>query len=149
MTELALRHSQKLIQADFPISADILEEIDIARQSALAEIFSGIYELLDRLQEEQECSFECSPMLLGVLTKELRNRGILYPRDTPPFDGFSIEGIKEMIEGLKRPGWYGTRNHRHSCCLQDKLFIYEAQMESDLRIFDLQDFQPTKNHKRV
>ncbi|KAF4436053.1 hypothetical protein FACUT_6744 [Fusarium acutatum] len=149
MTELALRYSQKLIEAeDFPIPADILEGIDIARQSALAEIFSGIYELLDRLQEEQECSFECSSMLLGVLTKELRNHGILYPRNAPPFDGFSIEGIKKIIEGLKKPGWYGPRGHRHSCCIQDKLFIYVAQMESDLRVFDLEDFQATKTHTR-
>ncbi|KAL7755605.1 hypothetical protein ACKLNR_014132 [Fusarium oxysporum f. sp. zingiberi] len=150
MTQLALRHSQKLIEAeDFPIPADILEEIDIARQSALAETFSAIYELLDRLQEEQECSFECSSMLLGVLTKELRNHGILYPRNAPPFDGFSIEGSKEMIQGLKKPGWYGTRNHRHSCCIQDKLSISLEKVESDLRVFDLQDFQATKNHTRV
>jgi len=88
-------------------------------------------------------------MLLGVLTKELRSHGILYPRNAPPFNGFSVEGVKEMIGGLKKPGWYGTRNHRHSCCIQDKLLIYEAQMESDLRIFDLQDFQATKNHTRV
>ncbi|KAG5779155.1 hypothetical protein H9Q73_007188 [Fusarium xylarioides] len=100
MTELALRHSQKLIEAeDFPIPADILEEIDIARQSTLAEIFSAIYELLDRLQEEQECSFECSSMLLGVLTKELSKHGILYPRNAPPFDGFSIEGKAVHISG--------------------------------------------------
>jgi hypothetical protein len=43
-------------------------------------------------------------MLLGVLTKELRNHKILYPWNPPPFDGFSIEGSKEMIKGLKKPG---------------------------------------------
>ncbi|KAF5622109.1 uncharacterized protein FTJAE_11076 [Fusarium tjaetaba] len=108
MTELALRHSQKLIEVeDFPIPAKILEAIDIARQSALAEIFSAIYELLDRLQEEQECSFECSSMLLGILTRELSKHEILHPRNAPPFNGFSIE-------------------------------------ESDLRAFDLQDFQDKK-----
>ncbi|RYC80173.1 hypothetical protein BFJ63_vAg16936 [Fusarium oxysporum f. sp. narcissi] len=150
MTQLALRHSQKLIEAeDFPIPGDILEGIDIARQSALAETFSAIYELLDRLQEEQECSFECSSMLLGVLTKELRNHEILYPRIAPPFHGFSIEGSKEMINGLKKPEWYRTTRYRHSCCIQDKLSISLAKMESDLRVFDLQDFQPTKNHTRV
>ncbi|KAF5725195.1 hypothetical protein FMUND_58 [Fusarium mundagurra] len=124
MTELALRHSQKLIDVDdFPIPAKILEAIDIARQSALAEIFSAIYELLDRLQEEQECSFECSSMLLGILTRELSKHEILHPRNAPPFHGFSIEGSKEMIKGLKKPKWYN---------------------KSDLRVFDLQDFQDKK-----
>ncbi|PNP78956.1 hypothetical protein FNYG_07821 [Fusarium nygamai] len=156
MTELALRHSQKLIETeDLPIPADILEGIYIARQSALAEIFSAIYELFDRLQEEQDCSFECSSMLLGVLTKELSKHGILHPRNAPPFDGFSIEGFNEMINDLKKPDWYNTTGYRpysncnhskHGCCIQDKLSISLAKVESDLRVFDLQDFQATKNH---
>ncbi|KAF5634262.1 hypothetical protein F52700_5984 [Fusarium sp. NRRL 52700] len=149
---------QKLIEAeDFPIPADILEEIDIARQSALAETFSAIYELFDRLQEGQECSFECSSMLLGVMTKELSKHGILHPRNVPPFDGFSIEGFKEMIDSLKKPTWYDTTSYNHynrygypshRCCIQDKLSISMAKMESDLRVFDMQDFQTTKNHTR-
>lgn len=150
MTRLALRHSQKLIEAeDFPLPADILEEINIARQSALAEIFSAIYELFDRLQEEQECSFECSSMLLGILTKELSKHGALYPRNAPPFNGFSIVGSKEMITGLRKPMWYGTRHHSHSCCVQDKLSMALAKVESELRVFDLQDFQAKENYTRV
>ncbi|SCN79292.1 uncharacterized protein FFB20_05914 [Fusarium fujikuroi] len=158
MTQLALKHSQKLIEAeDFPVPADILEEIDTARQSALAEIFSAIYELLDRLQEEQDCSFECSSMLLGILTKELRRHGILNPRNAPPFDGFSIEGSKEMIKGLRKPNWYSIKNYSrydncrhlsHNCCIQDKLSISLAKVESCLRVFNLQDFQAAKNHTR-
>ena len=124
-------------------------EIDTARQTALAETISAIYDLLDCLQEGQECSFECSSMLLGILTRELRNHEILYPRNTPPFDGSSIEGCKEMIMGLKKPGWYGTRSHRHSCCIQDKLSVSLAKVESNLRVFDLKDFQATKNRTRV
>ncbi|KAF4497633.1 hypothetical protein FAGAP_6209 [Fusarium agapanthi] len=151
--------SQRLIDTeDFPIPADILEGIDIARQSALAENFSAIYELFDRLQEGQGCSFECSSMLLGVLTKELSKHGILHPRNAPPFDGFSMESFKKMINGLKKPEWYGTNIHnhysryndchhsRHQCSIQDKLSISLAKVESDLRVFDLQDFQATKNH---
>lgn len=133
------------------------EEIDIARQSALAEIFSAIYELFDRLQEGQQCSFECSSMLLGVLAKELSKHGILYPRNAPPFDGFSIEGSKQMIKGLRKPDWYSIkpysrhdncRHHTHNCCIQDKLSIPLAKVESCLRVFELQDFQAAKNHTR-
>ncbi|CAG7561754.1 unnamed protein product, partial [Fusarium equiseti] len=146
MTQLALRHSQRLIEAqDFPIPADILEEIDVARQFSLAEIFSATYELFDRLQEEEKCSFECSSMLLGVLTKELGKRGILSPRAGPPFEGFSIQDLKEMINGLKKPRWYSTHNHRHSCCIQTELSIPLAKMESGLRVFDRRDFQTIKN----
>lgn len=167
MTQLALRNSQNLIEAeDFPIPADIFgrlstnsvsqpvltraaEEIDIARQSALAEIFSAIYELLDRLQEVQECSLECSSMLLGVLTRELGNHRILYLRIAPPYNGFSINGLKKMIKGLKRPRWYQKpRSHWHSCSIQDKLSVSLAKVESSLPVFNLQDFQSVKNHRR-
>ncbi|KAJ4129165.1 hypothetical protein NW768_007700, partial [Fusarium equiseti] len=124
-------------------------EINVARQNNLAENFSAVYELLDRLQEEEECSFECSSMLLGVLTKELKTRGILYPRIAPPFDGFSIEGCKEMITGFRKPRWYKVHNSKHHCYIQDKLSMSLAKVEENLRVFDLQDFQVIKNHGGV
>ncbi|KAF5230168.1 hypothetical protein FAUST_9961 [Fusarium austroamericanum] len=143
-------HSQKLIEAeDFPLPADILEEIDKARQSALAETFSAIYDLLDDLQDSYECSFECSSMLLGVLTKELGHQGALYPRAVPPYIGFSIEDSKEMIEGLQKPIWYSDPDdNSHPCCIQDRLSGSLAELESKLPAFNLQDFQSVKNHRR-
>ncbi|EKJ72064.1 hypothetical protein FPSE_07754 [Fusarium pseudograminearum CS3096] len=148
MTQLALRHSQKVIEAeDFPLPADIIEAIDISRQSALAEIFSAVYALFDLLQGDEECYFECSSMLLGVLTKELGIRGILYPRNAPPFNGFSIEGSQEMIWELRKPTWHRGPNWlSHSCCIQDRLSMSLAKVESNLHVFNLQDFQSVKNH---
>ncbi|UZP40216.1 hypothetical protein NXS19_008032 [Fusarium pseudograminearum] len=148
MTQLALRHSQKVIEAeDFPLPADIIEAIDISRQSALAEIFSAVYELFDLLQGDEECYFECSSMLLGVLTKELGILGILYPRNAPPFNGFSIEGSQEMIRELRKPTWHsGPNRSSHSCCIQDRLSMSLAKVESNLHVFNLQDFQSVKNH---
>ena len=127
----------------------VTEEINVARQSCLAETFSAMYELLDRLQEGNDCSFECSSILLGVLTKELKSRGILHPRIDPPFERFSIEGFKEMIDGFKRPQWYGTHRSRHGCCIQDKLSEALERMENNLPTFSLQDFQAIKRHARV
>ncbi|KAH6977811.1 hypothetical protein EDB82DRAFT_537658 [Fusarium venenatum] len=72
-TRLALWHSGKLIEAeDLAIPLDLLEQIDIACQDYLDKIFSAVYDFLDRLQEEPECSYECSSTLLGTLTKELK-----------------------------------------------------------------------------
>ncbi|RKL06837.1 hypothetical protein BFJ70_g16973 [Fusarium oxysporum] len=145
MTRLALRHSGKLIECEglLPLPTYILEEIDKARQDSLDKLFSAIYDLLDRLLEETECSYECSSMSLGVLTKELSKRGILSPRITQPFDGWSIDGTKEMIKGLRRPKWYdNTRlGSRHSCTIQEKLSLAIDKVEDELRVFDLQDLQ--------
>ncbi|SPJ71797.1 uncharacterized protein FTOL_01525 [Fusarium torulosum] len=153
MTRLALRHSGKLIEAEnFPIPTDLLEQIDKARQNSLGDIFSAIYDLLDLLQEEPVCSYECSSMLLGLLTKELRKHGILSPRSAQPFYGFSIEGSKDIINGFRTPHWYIARgaksNGNHSCTIQQKLSPALDKVENGLRIFDLQDFQFAKGHKR-
>ncbi|KAF5661807.1 hypothetical protein FHETE_8271 [Fusarium heterosporum] len=154
MTRLALRHSGKLIEAeDLPIPLDLLEQIDIARQGYLDKIFSAAYDLLDRLQEEPECSYECSSMLLGILTKELKRHGILSPRGAQPFYGFSIGGSVDMINGCKVPRWYdisgsGRYGSGHSCTIQQKLSSALQNAEKELRVFDLQDFQFAKSYMR-
>ncbi|EXM13844.1 hypothetical protein V3481_012885 [Fusarium oxysporum f. sp. vasinfectum] len=123
MIRLASRHSGKLIECEgLPLPTEILEEIDQARQDSLDDMFSAIYDLLDRLLEETECSYECSSMSLGVLTKELSKRGILSPRIAQPFCGWSVNGAQNMIKGLRRPEWYDHRyGPTHSCTIQQKL----------------------------
>jgi hypothetical protein len=129
------------------------EQIDIARQDYLDKIFSATYDLVDRLQEEPECSYECSSMLLGVLTKELKKHGILSPRSAQPFFGFSIGGSEAMIKGCKVPHWYdisgsGRYGSGHSCTIQQKLSLVLQKAEKELRVFDLQDFQLAKGPMR-
>jgi hypothetical protein len=154
MTRLALRHSGKLIGAEgFPIPSELLEQLDIARRDYLDTMFSATYDLLDRLQEETECSYECSSMLLGVLTKELKKHGILSPRCVQPFYGFSIEGSKNMIKDCKMPDWYDSSGNRrygsgHSCTIQQKLSLALEQAENALRVFNFQDFQLAKCYMR-
>ncbi|KAF4438719.1 hypothetical protein F53441_12735 [Fusarium austroafricanum] len=153
MTQIALRYSGKLIEAEnFPIPADILEQIDEARQSVLEKIFPAIYDLLDRLQEEEtDCTYECSSMLLGFLTKALRKHEVLSPPIVQPFNGSSIEDSTNMIKNLKKPEWYtagGSYYGRHHCTIQGKLSISLDEIEKELRVFNLQDFQFAKSHTR-
>jgi hypothetical protein len=129
------------------------EEIDIARQDYLDKVFSATYDLVDRLQEEPVCSYECSSMLLGVLTKELKKHGILSPRSAQPFYGFSIGGLEVMIKGFKVPRWYdisgsGRYGSGHSCTIQQKLSQVLQKAEKELRVFDIKDFQLAKSHMR-
>ncbi|SPJ83767.1 uncharacterized protein FTOL_10283 [Fusarium torulosum] len=154
MTQLALKFSRKLIDAgDIPIPLDLLKQIDLARQSYLETVFSATYDLLDILQEETPCSYECSSMLLGVLTKELKKHGILSPRTARPFYGCSVEGSEDMIKGLKMPQWcdrsgHGMYGYGHSCTIQQKLSPVLEKAGKELRVFDLQDFQLEKGHIR-
>ncbi|CZS73701.1 unnamed protein product [Fusarium graminearum] len=126
MTQLALRYSGKIIEAgDIPIPSNILDQINEARLNYLDTMSTATYDLLDRLQgEEVECSYECSAMLLGVLTKELKKYGVLSRSHPELFYRFSIEGLKDMIKGYKVP----------------KLSLALKTAEDDLRIFTLWDF---------
>ncbi|KAL6922979.1 hypothetical protein FSST1_000253 [Fusarium sambucinum] len=153
MARLVLSHSGKTIDAgDIPIPSNILDEINEARLAYLDIISTATYDLLDRLQgEEAECSYECSAMLLGVLTKELKKHGVLSRSHPQPFYRFSIEGLKDMIKGYKIPEWY-DKNHysrygsSHSCTIQQKLSLALKTAEDELRVFTLQDFQLLKSH---
>lgn len=115
------------------------EEIDEVRQGSLDDIFTAIYDLLDRLQEETECSYECSSMSLGVLTKELSKHSILSPRIARPFCGWSIDGSRDMIKGLRQAHWYdkhaARHGNRHSCTIQQKLSPALMKVEDELRVF--------------
>ncbi|EWY83086.1 hypothetical protein FOYG_15159 [Fusarium oxysporum NRRL 32931] len=132
MTRLTLQQSREYIKSDgFPLPTHIFEEIDEERQDSLDDIFTAIYDLLDRLQEEMECSYECSSMSLGVLTKELSKHDILSPRIARPFCGWSIDGSRDMIKGLRQAHWYD----RHSCTIQQKLSPAMMKVEDGLHVF--------------
>lgn len=66
------------------------------------------------------CSFECSSMLLGSLTVELRKNGLLNPRVIIPYAGHSIKSIDEMISTFRTPKWVSSdgRGVFHSCNLK-------------------------------
>ncbi|KIL84609.1 hypothetical protein FAVG1_12136 [Fusarium avenaceum] len=152
MTRLALRYSGRLIEVeDFLIPASLLDQIDKARRDFLSDIFCAIHDLLRHLQEEPKCSYECSCMLLGVLTKELSKHGLLSPCPSQSFHGWSIEDYKCMIENFAKPRWYTIGQiyaGGHNCTIQRKLVPALGKAEKGLRVFNLQDFQIGKGHIR-
>jgi hypothetical protein len=76
------------------------EAIDHQRQEYIGEIITLLHDLLVHLRDNNDngnadyepfrsigCSFECSSMLLGALTKEMSSNGLLFPRLTFPLLG--------------------------------------------------------------
>ncbi|PHH85032.1 hypothetical protein CDD83_1003 [Cordyceps sp. RAO-2017] len=100
--DMTLRQSRKLVVAmDLPIPGEVLSKIDQKRQEALTKFFEYVYNLFDSLCDQDHCSLECSCMLLGHLTKELKRNGILSPRVTSPFDGHSVKTVRAMVKEFK------------------------------------------------
>ncbi|KAI3567906.1 hypothetical protein IWW34DRAFT_812471 [Fusarium oxysporum f. sp. albedinis] len=156
MAGLVLKHSTRLILADnVPIPGEVLDRIDQERQGALSKVFTTLYGLLDTLQHNSDCSYECSCMLLGNLTKELGENGILKPPIEPPFEGHSIVSVMEMISGFSSVNWYSRSSSgmyydgyhsSHSCSIVGKMRPTLERMEKELPCLGLEDFGLLTEH---
>ncbi|KAJ3532291.1 hypothetical protein NM208_g8507 [Fusarium decemcellulare] len=141
MTGLALEYSTKLIEAkDLPLPAGLLSIINKERQVIIAPVFTEIYGNLDALMGGSVCFYECSCMLLGSLTKVLSKRGILNPRITRPYNGFSVADVKRMVDRIRSPKWVTLTPARdryvyHGCNVKAKLAPILKKMNDDLCVF--------------
>ena len=71
-------------------------------------------------------SFECSCMLLGALTKEMKRLDILRPRPVAPFQGKSFEAVCKSVKLMRSPIWRTQRSdlncwEEHICSLDGTL----------------------------
>ncbi|CEL06506.1 hypothetical protein ASPCAL09682 [Aspergillus calidoustus] len=92
---------------------------------------ASIERVLDKLYHTQEallsgsrgCDFECSSMMYGALTREMRSASLLSPRPAPPFDEISYKTLVKKILAFRSPSWTGWSssaylgygNSPHSC----------------------------------
>jgi hypothetical protein len=104
----------------------LLGDIDERRQKGIGNVITALRVLLHRMRKGPDsCSFECSSILLGALTKELDARNLLSPRPVPPFSGFSFEPTAESLSAIRSPCWYtrGQSYHQniHRCTLNQHI----------------------------
>lgn len=71
-----------------------------------------INEVFISLRKDDNCSFECSSMMLGALLKELRSKGIPFPLPTAPYLGFDLSTLIKNAQGFKKLEWL---NKSHKC----------------------------------
>ncbi|KAM5386670.1 hypothetical protein ACJZ2D_000633 [Fusarium nematophilum] len=158
MARLAIKHSYGPISTDsIPFPPDILAQIDEARKQGLDEIFSATYTLLDSLCDESACSFECSAMRLGALTKDLARCSLLAPREARPYMARSIDSVKVKIERFRIPRWATKRTRagsnkqfwcNHSCNVVWDLRPAVAAAEARVDAWELGDSIPSKEEIR-
>lgn len=82
-----------------------------------------MHALLSALHDEEDCSFECSSMLIGALSRGMRAHHLLEPRPAPPFNGFSVAALFEGCRSFREPRWYTGKGGRvpHQCSLFARL----------------------------
>ncbi|KAK4136029.1 hypothetical protein BT67DRAFT_440163 [Trichocladium antarcticum] len=111
-----------------PIPDTVIATIDRKRLELIDGIITGLHELLATFRDGPEsCSFECSSMLLGALTKEMRAKG-LDPKPGPLPSSSSVVATIDVVRSIHSPQWISVGEYvwntdeigliPHSCCLQ-------------------------------
>ncbi|GKZ32609.1 hypothetical protein AbraIFM66950_002127 [Aspergillus brasiliensis] len=99
-----------------PIPKLIVDEINARRVKAIWELMSHVYGVQnDYLSGERGCSFECSAILYGALTKNLCMYGLRESDFRPPFPHRSYKYLVHVIDRFRLPRWYDPRSSKYLC----------------------------------
>ncbi|KAH6845614.1 hypothetical protein B0I37DRAFT_189601 [Chaetomium sp. MPI-CAGE-AT-0009] len=113
ITKTAILWSKKDVGVPegLPIPPTIIDRINQRRKESLSAIAQGLHDLQQNYREGREgCSFECSAIRLGALTKNLHDLKLLgHPPENPCGDA-SVTEVAERISTMKSPTWYDLKS---------------------------------------
>lgn len=76
------------------------------RERALRALISQLHLILDNLRDDEPpCSFECSSILLGALSRQMNDKRLLRPRPVAPFLGHSVNELIRTMRRFRSPNW--------------------------------------------
>ncbi|KAF7557848.1 hypothetical protein G7046_g5964 [Stylonectria norvegica] len=91
---------------DLPFPQEILGSCEKHRQQRLGAVLAAIYEVFEQLQDDVDrCSYECSSILLGALTKRLYKWRILEQRPTEPYLGWGFSDLQNSLSNIRELQW--------------------------------------------
>ncbi|OHE94375.1 hypothetical protein CORC01_10303 [Colletotrichum orchidophilum] len=131
MTQIAVLQTTDPVQTlELPVPSFVVDMIDWRRQDGVEFILTVLHNLLDAFRNETAgCSFECSSILLGALTKEMDKHKLFHPRPTKPYSGYSVANLETLVRAFRSPKWnafpsYNRHSTQHSCNLQSMISCY-------------------------
>ncbi|KUL89260.1 hypothetical protein ZTR_03716 [Talaromyces verruculosus] len=95
--------------------------INRGRQEAIENIFNLLHEKHEALLDGKlGCRFECSSIMYGALTKQMKSTALLAPRPFRPFRGLNYNQLVQKVRSFTSPEWYSQLSYynkyvRHSC----------------------------------
>jgi hypothetical protein len=95
--------------------------INRGRQEAIENIFNLLHEKHEALLDGKlGCRFECSSIMYGALTKQMKSKALLSPRPFRPFHGLNYNQLVQKICSFTSPEWYSQPSYynkyvSHSC----------------------------------
>ncbi|KAE8137765.1 hypothetical protein BDV38DRAFT_271073 [Aspergillus pseudotamarii] len=113
--------SDTITNLGLPIPETVLYKVNSHRTNAILTIISTLNKLRDDLLNGiHGCSFECSSIMLGALTKHMHANALLSPEPRYPYKGLNYNGLLETVRNFKSPllytiqGYSGYGN-QHKC----------------------------------
>ncbi|KAK7996677.1 hypothetical protein PG989_004717 [Apiospora arundinis] len=133
LTKVAIRETAGPLQTlNLPIPHHLIGIIDQKRQEIIHDIISGLHDLVLYFHTRTKCTFECSSILLGALTKQMQTKGLLDPKPRIPFFGYSVAGTTATMCDFKSPRWHDNNTSRY---LEPHRCTLEAFMDATVRSF--------------
>ncbi|KAK2774584.1 hypothetical protein CKAH01_13159 [Colletotrichum kahawae] len=85
-----------------PIRSSITDAIDHRRQDIIERMLQMLDNQVVRFRKGSSgCSFECSANLLGLLVKNMAERGLSHPTPSRPYRGRSVAELEKSIQTFK------------------------------------------------
>ncbi|KXH63668.1 hypothetical protein CNYM01_08427 [Colletotrichum nymphaeae SA-01] len=98
-----------------PFRGDLIDQIDLRRQDAIAGILGTLETLgTSLLRGLTGCDFGCSSALFGALAKEMAKHNLMDPEPCAPFLGYGITALEKAIEDFQTPRWGHSVYHASS-----------------------------------
>ncbi|EXF86038.1 hypothetical protein CFIO01_07606 [Colletotrichum fioriniae PJ7] len=143
MTQVAVLKSDGPIRTmELPIPSSVVDVVDWRRQDAVEFMLKVLQKLLRAFRNDTAgCSFECSSILLGALTKEMDKHRLLDPQPASPYSGYSIADTEKTIRTFRSPQWSSEVNlysGRHRCTLVSMIDCYlNGEFDKSKKGFEL------------
>ncbi|KAK3299445.1 uncharacterized protein B0H64DRAFT_100393 [Chaetomium fimeti] len=128
ITKAAILWSEKDVEfpEGIPIPPAVVDRINQCRKESFNAIATGLHGLQQDYTEGREgCSFECSAMHLGALTKNMHDLNLSGHSPETPFGDASLVEVVDRIKTMKppiwhtlsSPGWYQDKRtwRQHQC----------------------------------
>ncbi|KAK5993262.1 hypothetical protein PT974_06691 [Cladobotryum mycophilum] len=91
---------------ELPIPQLVVDKLELARERLIGRIMKRLQKVVEMLStRESGCSYECSSMLLGVLTMHLSAGKLLFPAPQAPFSGYSLSSLIKFVNAIREPSW--------------------------------------------
>lgn len=127
------------------------------RQEAIDNIISLLHERHKALLSgSRGCSFECSSIMYGALTKQMQSNALLLPRPVAPFLTWNYKKLVKTVLSFQSPQWYSLSSghlgyssfgsqYRHSCSNSTFASIF-GKLPDSVQGLDLDIFIPSRRN---